>query len=243
MKKISVFLLAAVFFLLSACGQANSELSSSNAANRNESTVEVSGTMDKAQENPELLPSSENFVLISGGTFQVGSPESEAWRSADETLHTVTISDFYMSIYELTQAEYQEIMGENPSNFSGESLPVENVSWLDAIHYCNARSEKEGLTPVYTIEGQSVTWDRSADGYRLPTEAEWEYACRAGTDTPFYIENSPSAENTNFYGHYPYMIEENYFSQGNLEVQPGQYRQTTVEVGSFAPNPNGLYDM
>lgn len=243
MKKISVFLLAAVFFLLSACGQANSELSSSNAANRNESTVEVSGTMDKAQENPELLPSSENFVLISGGTFQMGSPESEAWRSADETLHTVTVSDFYMSIYELTQAEYQEIMGENPSNFSGESLPVENVSWLDAIHYCNARSEKEGLTPVYTMEGQSVTWDRSADGYRLPTEAEWEYACRAGTDTPFYIENSPSAENTNFYGHYPYMIEENYFSQGNLEVQPGQYRQTTVEVGSFAPNPNGLYDM
>ena len=185
----------------------------------------------------------ENFVLIKGGSFQMGSPESEAWRSADETQHSVTVSDFYMSKYELTQKEYEEIMGNNPSNFLGETLPVENVSWLDAVAYCNARSEKENLTPVYTIDGQNVSWDRSSNGYRLPTEAEWEYACHAGTTTPFYMENSPSAEEANYYGHYPYEIEDNYFSQGNLQVQPGEYRQTTVPVDNFSENPYGLYNM
>lgn len=185
----------------------------------------------------------EGFVHITGGVFQMGSPESEAWRSDDEKQHSVMVSDFYMSQYEVTQAEYQAVMNSNPSNFSGENLPVENVSWLDAVAYCNARSEQEGLTPVYMIDGQNVSWERSANGYRLPTEAEWEYACRAGTVTPFYLENSPSAEEANYYGHYPYMIEDNYFSQGNLEVKPGEYRQTTVEVGSFSPNPFGLYDM
>lgn len=164
----------------------------------------------------------ESFVWIQGGSFQMGSPESEAWRSDDETQHTVTVSGYYMSKYELTQKEYEEVMGSNPSNFKGEHLPVENVSWLDAVAYCNARSERDGLTPVYTIDGQTVSWDRSANGYRLPTEAEWEYACRAGTDTPFYMESSPSAEDANYYGHYPYEIEDHYFSQGNLEVKPGR---------------------
>lgn len=181
--------------------------------------------------------------LKSGGTFQMGSPEEEAWRSEDEVRHTVTVSDFYMSAYELTQAEYQEITGENPSSFSGDDLPVENISWLDAVAYCNARSEREGLTPAYTVDGADVTWDRAANGYRLPTEAEWEYACRAGTTTPFNTETSISAEESNYYGHYPYEIEDNYFSQGNLTTKPGEYRQTTVPVASFSPNPWGLYNM
>lgn len=185
----------------------------------------------------------EEFVLIKGGSFQMGSPDSEPWRSEDELQHTVTVSDFYMSKYELTQKEYEDITGNNPSNFSGENLPVENISWLDAVAYCNARSEKEGLIPVYTIDGQNVSWDKSADGYRLPTEAEWEYACRAGTTTPFYMESSPSDKDANYYGHYPYEIEDNYFSQGNLEVKPGEYRETTVSVDSFSENPYGLYNM
>ena len=231
MKKFLSLLLALLFVCsLAACSQSES---------KDDMTAPVEGNTSEMME----MEIPENFVLIKGGTFQMGSPGTEAWRSADETQHTVTVSDFYMSKYELTQKEYEEITGNNPSNFSGENLPVENISWLDAVTFCNARSEKENLTPAYTIDGQNVSWDRSANGYRLPTEAEWEYACRAGTTTPFYMENSPSSEEANYYGHYPYEIEDNYFSQGNLQVQPGEYRQTTVPVGSFSENPYGLYDM
>lgn len=224
---LSLFLISA----LAACGQLEN-------ADTSVTRPSVSNSSEKTD-----LQIPENFVLIKGGSFQMGSPESEAWRSADETQHAVTVRDFYMSKYELTQKEYEEIMGNNPSNFRADNLPVENISWLDAVAYCNARSEKDGLNPVYTIDGQNVSWDRSANGYRLPTESEWEYACRAGTTTPFYMENSPSAEEANYYGHYPYEIEDHYFSQGNLEVKPGKYRQTTVPVDNFSENPYGLYNM
>lgn len=230
-KIISLLLSLSLIFSLAACGQTENPDTSS----------EQPPTSNSLEVTDMQVP--DNFVFIKGGSFQMGSAESEAWRSADETQHSVTVSDFYMSKYELTQKEYEEIAGNNPSNFSGENLPVENISWLDAVAYCNARSEKDGLTPVYTIDGQNVSWDRSANGYRLPTEAEWEYACRAGTTTPFYMENSPSADDANYYGHYPYEIEDNYFSQGNLEVKPGEYRQTTVSVDSFSENPYGLYNM
>ena len=189
------------------------------------------------------VPVEDGFVLVPGGSFSMGSPEDEPWRSDDETLHTVAVSSFFISPFEVGQSEYASVMGANPSSFSGDDLPVENVSWLNAIAYCNARSEAEGLTPVYTVNGETVSWDRSANGYRLPTEAEWEYACRAGTATPFNTEAYISAEEANFYGTYPYEIENNYFSQGNLDVKPGVYRQTTVSVDSFSPNAWGLYNM
>lgn len=238
MKRLIAFLLSmTMLFSLTACsGQETAE--SNSETETNTSIAETSDDVNSADQ-----PMPEGFVLIEGGTFEMGSPESEAWRSEDEIQHSVTVSDFYMSAYEVTQQEYQDIMGENPSNFSGENLPVEQVSWLDAVAYCNVRSEQEGLTPAYTIDGSSVSWDRSANGYRLPTEAEWEYACRAGTTTPFNTETSISAEESNYWGDYPYMIEDNYFSQENLETQPGVYRQTTVEVDSFSPNAWGLYNM
>ena len=237
-RSISFLIAAAMLFSLAACGSEPSEPEDTGSGAESSTP-----TTSEPSEAPEPIEVPEGFVLISGGTFDMGSPDDEPWRSDDETQHTVTVSDFYMSAYEVTQQEYASVIGENPSNFSGDTLPVENISWLDAVAYCNARSEQEGLTPVYTIGGDSVSWDRSANGYRLPTEVEWEYACRAGTITPFNTETSISAEESNYWGDYPYMIEDNYFQQGNLETRPGVYRQTTVEVNSFSPNAWGLYNM
>lgn len=235
MKRICSLLLAALLVgAMVSCG-------SQTPPEQSQQPTPPPSSSQQGQEEQPQIP--ENFILVEGGTFSMGSPDSEAWRSDDETQHTVTVSDFYMSAFEVTQAKYQAVTGSNPSAFSGENLPVETVSWLDAIAYCNARSELEGLEPAYTVEGQTVTWNRGANGYRLPTETEWEYACRAGTDTPFNTETSISAEECNYWGHYPYLIEDNYFNQSNLETRPGVYRETTVEVGSFQPNAWGFYDM
>ena len=182
------------------------------------------------------VQAADEFVLIQGGNFDMGSPTSENRREKDEVLHHVTLSSFYMGSREVTQKEYRELMGNNPSQFQGDELPVENVSWYDAITYCNARSVAENLTPAYVISGsgdaRTVTWNREANGYRLPTEAEWEYACRAGTTTPFSTGENATVEQANYYGTYPY--------DG---FPSGQYRNRTMPAGSFAPNAWGLYDM
>lgn len=255
MKKIAVILAAlCVILSVSGCGDVKEDESfdvptdTEEAAVSDVSETETDSTEAQpavSEEVPQSLPIElpKDFVEITGGTFEMGSPESENWRGNDETLHTATVSDFAICIHEVTQAEYSAVVGNNPSAFSGDDLPVESVSWLDAINYCNLRSEAEGLTPAYKIDGENVTWVRTANGYRLPTEAEWEYACRAGTATPFNTETSIGADEANYYGHYPYEIEDNYFSQGNLTTKPGEYRQTTVSVMSFSPNSWGLYDM
>jgi formylglycine-generating enzyme required for sulfatase activity len=141
-----------------------------------------------------------------------------------------------MGRYEVTQAEYQAVMGANPSNFKGDKLPVGMVSWFDAVEYCNKRSAKEGLTSAYTVRGsgdsRTVTWNRGASGYRLPTEAEWEYACRAGTSTPFSTGGNITTSQANYDGGYPY--------SNNAK---GSYREKTTPVGSFSSNAWGLYDM
>lgn len=190
-----------------------------------------------------LAENESAMVLVDGGTYTIGSPEDEPWRSEDEMQHEVTLGSFYVGAYEVTQAEYEATMDANPSTFRSPNNPVEGVTWLEAITYCNARSIAEGLTPAYVVDGSNVTWNRAADGYRLLTEAEWEAACRAGTATPFNTQTSISVEEANYWGHYPYMIEENYFSQENLDTRPGIYREETLPVGSFAPNAWGLYDM
>ena len=119
---------------------------------------------------------SDSLILLKGGTVQMGGPATERQRSPDELEHSVQINPFWIDPKEVTQADYEAIMGVNPSGFKGAKLPVERVTWLEAVQYCNALSAKRGLKPVYQIEGEAVSWDRSADGYRLLTEAEWEYA-------------------------------------------------------------------
>jgi formylglycine-generating enzyme required for sulfatase activity len=177
-----------------------------------------------------------DFVLIKGGTFTMGSPVQEAERGIDETQHRVTVRDFYIAKSEVTQREYAGLMGNNPSEFKGDNLPVENVMWFDAVRFCNTRSAREGMTPAYTISSETVTWNRSANGYRLPTEAEWEYACRAGTSTPFNVGNNIIDEQANFYNNYGY----NNNSSGRVT---GSYRQRTTPVNSFKANSWGLFDM
>jgi len=122
--------------------------------------------------------------LIPAGEFQMGSTEYDN----EKPRHLVTIGrPFYLGVYPVTQREYMQMIKKNPSNFSGnERLPVESVSWFDAVAFCNELSRKEGLKPFFTINGQSVEVpDWNGPGYRLTTEAEWEYACRAGTTTRF----------------------------------------------------------
>jgi len=167
----------------------------------------------------------------------MGSPTSEPQRGDNESpQRQVTVSAFYIGKYQVTQSEYEELMGANPSNFKGQNLPVERVTWFEAVEYCNKRSQQEKLTPAYTISGtgnsRTVIWNHDANGYRLPTEAEWEYACRAGTTTPFNTGNNITTNQANYDGNYPY----------NNNAR-GRWQEKTVYVGSFPANAWELYDM
>ncbi len=210
----------------------------------NATRAQVADTLmnyDRSQQTTPTSPAvtNDNFALISGGTFQMGSPASEPERSSDETRHSVTVDSFYMAKTEVSQQEYQTVMGSDPSETKGDDLPVTNITWYDAIQYCNKLSEAAGLTPCYTISGTTVTWDKSASGYRLPTEAEWEYAARANTTTPFsfgdYVHNSDA----NCYNAYGY----NNDASGNWVNGSDSYLRRTVAVDQYAANAYGLYNM
>jgi len=139
---------------------------------------------------------SDDFIRIPSGQFILGSPPEERRRDTDEGLHLVTLSRaFYICPHEVTQAEWRALMGWNHSDYLGEQRPVEWVTWFDCIDYCNRRSASAGFDLAYTISNPTlagshivaatVSWNRDALGYRLPTEAEWEYACRAQSLTAY----------------------------------------------------------
>ncbi len=126
-----------------------------------------------------------DMVEIPAGAFLMGSPEDEPGRLSNEVQHRVQVSAFEIGRTTVTREQYQAVMeAEPPGSGSGEH-PVTRVSWLDAATFCNRLSEQEGLPPCYQIDGDTVTWIADDGGYRLPTEAEWEVAARAGTTTPW----------------------------------------------------------
>jgi len=175
------------------------------------------------------------MARVEGGTFLMGY--CPGGRSVTP-MREVTVSGFYMGRFPVTQGEWYDVMGSNPSHFQGDmvpadanwrNLPVESVSWLDAVEFANARSLRAGLTPAYAINGtgasRDVTWNRAANGYRLPTEAEWEFAARGGIvcQGNFVFSGSNTA--------------------GEVAWYWGNSGGRTREVGTLRPNALGLYDM
>ncbi len=167
-------------------------------------TVNSKGKITNREEKPARYQTEDlgkgvtlDMVYIPGGKFTMGSTE----RDYEKPPHPVTVQPFFMAKYPVTQSQWQAVMGNNPSYFKGENRPVEKVSWHDAVKFCQQLSEKTGKE------------------YRLPSEAEWEYACRAGTTTPFYFGETITTDLANYDGN------------------------STTDVGSFPPNAFGLYDM
>jgi len=136
----------------------------------------------------EPIPLPE-MVAIAAGAFDAGSPLGASIRDADETPHRVTLTrPFLIATTEVSQALWERVMGANPSlRWScGETCPVDDLSWFQAVDFCNELSRLTGLEPAYQVEGDQVSWDETSPGYRLPTEAEWEYACRGGSGDDFF---------------------------------------------------------
>jgi len=185
-------------------------------------TVDVRGNITSRQRRQAQFISENlgsgailDMVAIPGGRFVMGSPSTEAGRSNNEgPQRTVNISPFFMGKYPITQEQWEVVMGNNPSDIKGLKRPVEQVSWNNALEFCQKISQKTGKI------------------YRLPSEAEWEYACRAGTTTPFYFGETITPDLVNYDGNHPYG-----------SAPKGLYRKQTTDVGSFGPNPFGLYDM
>jgi formylglycine-generating enzyme len=160
------------------------------------------------------------MAKVAGGSFQMGSNDY----SNEQPIHKVTVGSFYMGTYEVTQDIYEQVMGNNPSNWKGAKLPVEQVRWYDAVAFANALSRRDGLDEVYTIDGTDVSIDWTKRGYRLPTEAEWEYAARGGNQSQGYTYGGSN-------------------TAGDVAWYGGNSGDKTHEVGIKQANELGLYDM
>jgi formylglycine-generating enzyme required for sulfatase activity len=169
------------------------------------------------------------MVELPGGTFRMGSPEEdELALDSEKPQHTVTVSGFAMSRCVVTRQLYREVVGAGPSEWQSApddaQLPANYLDWFEAVELCNRLSTRQGYRPCYKRQGNTVLWDREADGYRLPTEAEWEYAARAGTTTRWGCGDAP----TDLGRHAWYAVN------AGGGVHP---------VGTKAPNPWGFFDM
>jgi formylglycine-generating enzyme required for sulfatase activity len=154
-------------------------------------------------------------IFIPAGEFDMGSPMDEPKRDDDEAQHHIKLTKpFYMGKFEVTQLQYRVIVNDNPSKFGGDKLPVDNVNWYEACRFLKKLSDKMGMK------------------FRLPTEAEWEYACRAGTTTAFNTGTTIDSDFANYDARKPY-------ADGII----GKYLDRTTNVGSYPPNAFGLYDM
>ena len=164
-----------------------------------------------------------DMVVIPAGSFEMGS---RSGRADEKPVHTVWIDAFLMDKHEMTQAVWEKIGKDaamsNPSHFKGEGLPVEQVTWPQAAKFCNARSRYEGFTPCYNED--TAECDFNADGYRLPTEAEWEYACRAGTQADYSFGSEKS-------------------KLGDFAWYADNAGKKTHPVAQKKANPWGLFDM
>lgn len=160
-----------------------------------------------------------DMVLIPAGQFTMGDANGE---DDEKPPRQVQISAFSMDVTEVTQESFQAMLGRNPAKWPGPDKPVERISWLAAVQYCNMRSTRDGFRPCYDLK--TLKCDFTADGYRLPTEAEWEYACRAGTSTRWSFGSAAG-------------------DVGKHAWFKGNSGKTTHPVKAKPANPWGLYDM
>ena len=170
---------------------------------------------------PAICGESPEMVTIEGGTFIMGSDHAG---ERERPAHNVTISSFLLSTGEVTQRMWNEVMDDNPSRLKGEDLPVDRVTWLMAVEFCNRLSSKEGLEPVYTIKDGKAQIDWTKNGYRLPTEAEWEFAAKGGKQSQgFQYAGSDVIDDVAWY-------------KENSRFKPHPVKEKK-------PNELGLYDM